>query len=216
MKERPILFSTAMVQAILADRKKVTRRMKGLESKNEHPDNWHRTGDPQKYTHKNTKELPKDFSPLKIEYGFKTLDWKDGDDLAYAVCPYGMPGDLLWVRETFTHFGEFIIYKADKNDISVRWSPSIHMPKEAARIWLKITKIKAERLKDISEKEAIKEGIDCGIRTYHDYLDQKNCWSNPIDSFRTLWQSINGLDSWDQNPWVWAISFEVVSKKGRP
>jgi hypothetical protein len=237
MKTRPILFSTLMVQAILQDRKTVTRRTKGLESKNEYPDAWHRTGDPQKYTHKWGKNKhPKEFNPLKIEYGFKHIEWIEGDDLAYAGCPYGMPGDLLWVRETWLkNEGEYptdlgYVYKAElgKNEIDyskelkVKWKQSIHMPKEAARIWLKITSIKVERLNEITNEESIKEGIEPISNSvitpthYRNYLRPTFIMITPKWSFKSLWDSINGVDSWHENPWVWAISFEVVSKTGMP
>jgi hypothetical protein len=228
MKERPILFSTEMVQAILADRKNVTRRMTGLESKNEHPDFWERSGDPQKFTHKfNYKKL--DFSPLKIQYGFRPVEWDDNYDLSYAVCPYGQPGDLLWVRETFFdtqkyksaplfQFAPPIIYKADPDTFigCHKWKPSIHMPQEASRIWLKITKIKAERLKNITEADALAEGIIKIDDEAYKYDNSIGSFQTALSAFRALWRSINGLESWDQNPWVWAISFEVVSKTGRP
>jgi hypothetical protein len=236
MKTRPILFSTPMVQAILQDRKTVTRRTRGLESKNENPDVWHRTGDHQKYTHKWGKNKhPKEFNPLKIEYGFKHIEWIEGDDLAYAGCPYGMPGDLLWVRETFfntekvSHFPLFqnapkIIYKADTDSFigDHKWKPAIHMPQSAARIWLKITSVKVERLNEITNEESIKEGIEPISNSvitpthYRNYHRPTFIMITPKWSFKSLWDSINGIDSWHENPWVWAISFEVVSKTGRP
>jgi hypothetical protein len=83
------------------------------------------------------------------------------------------------------------------------WRPSIHMPKSAARIWLKVTDVKVERLRDISQEDAVAEGVKA---------------SPPfaIGYFKNLWESINGAASWNANPWVWVVEFEVVSKNGKP
>jgi hypothetical protein len=142
-------------------------------------------------------------------------------------------GDLLWVRETWSqgsiengkHTG--IRYKADDESYNVRWKPSIFMPKEAARIWLKITDIKVERLQDITE--AINEGVLLHKHGIHwlNYIHEK--WETTQfiyssdtakKSFLTLWSSINNNGIWAQtmiaNPQVWVVSFEVVSKTGKP
>ena len=96
------------------------------------------------------------------------------------------------------------------------------MPKAAARIWLRITDVRAERLQNISEEDAISEGIERNPKApkeimvcYKSYISNDyNVY--PCVSFSTLWQLINGRESWDQNPWVWVVSFEVVSKTGKP
>jgi hypothetical protein len=107
------------------------------------------------------------------------------------------------------------------------------MPKEAARIWLQITDVKAERLQDISEEDAIAEGICCVDDSpvlYENYLfnKKKAMWpgfgnitktygfTNPYHSFRSLIEKINGAQSWDANPWVWAIKYKVISTTGKP
>ena len=98
------------------------------------------------------------------------------------------------------------------------------MPKWAARIWLEITGVRVERLQDISEKDAIAEGIErtedfFGCPCWRDYsepegLDASVCPDDPIGSFQTLWESIGG--DWDANPWVWVVDFKVLSTTGRP
>lgn len=127
-----------------------------------------------------------------------------------TVCPYGYPGDRLWVRETFRQYPDGIFYRADANDIELAndvhrpWKPSIFMPRAASRITLEITAVRLARLQDISEvdvtAEGIQEIIDAGVD--HDG------W--PRDAYRSLWDSINGPDSWDANPWVWVVEFKVV------
>lgn len=122
-------------------------------------------------------------------------------------------GDVLYVRETwqitdFLHPSDELygyIYKASENgkdwesfSENWNWRPSIHMPKEAARIFLKVTDVKAERLQDISEADAIAEGCPSG-----------GSWPTaPSIQFSHLWMDINGPESWNQNPWVWAYTFE--------
>lgn len=145
--------------------------------------------------------------------------------------PFGQVGDVLWVRETFRPkghsfpIGEHFEYKAtaqaDGNPTDEPWKPSIFMPKDAARIWLKITDVRVKRLQDISEEDAIKEGIEelksNGIPHYRNYGKQLvakefNFFCSPVNSFRSLWESINGENSWKQNPWVWVIEFERIEK----
>lgn len=113
-----------------------------------------------------------------------------------------------------------IFYK--RTDKPQPFKPSIHMPKEAARIWLQVEDVRVERLQDISADDAIKEGIDRlsepsapNGTLYKHYLKDK--WGpSPKHSFETLWHSITGQESWNNNPWVWVISFKVLSTTGRP
>lgn len=218
--EHPILFSTPMVQAILDGRKTMTRRLNGLDKINQSPDSWLLVGTyhilsndtfEAHFQHKATKEI--------IE----------------VKCNYGLPTDLLWVRETFwkcKNDGKIIFTaNASNKDLSevsllkidgpvFKMKPSIHMPKAAARIWLKITGIKVERLQDITDEDAIKEGVDnktysFGIR-YKDYAFNDFEYPYPYMSFQSLWISINGRESWNANPWIWAIEFEVLSTTGKP
>ncbi len=131
-------------------------------------------------------------------------------------CPYGQPGDRLWVRETFSHFerndqlkpGAEIFYRAEDECLELRpWRPSIHMPRWASRITLEITGVRVERLQDISEADAMAEGappshpsIDRISREFG-YADFPRSW------YAQLWEQINGPGSWDANPWVWAVEF---------
>lgn len=152
--------------------------------------------------------------------------------------PYGLAGDILYVRETFCwdwldypdRTKKYYVYKASTPDYvfasGEHWLPSIHMPKEAARLFLKITDIRVERLQDISETDAEAEGVEWrimgkgfgrleGLRLYKDYINPSNTDYGPIfakDSFSYLWQSINGPESWDANPWCWCINFERIEK----
>jgi len=149
-------------------------------------------------------------------------------------CPYGKPGDRLWVRETFAHMyrgnaapetrqHEDVVYRADgfTPDEYVYGSrkPSIHMPRWASRITLEVTGVRVERLQDISEEDAAAEGVE-SLRNEREYW--KNYLESTADcdaliclsareSFRTLWESINGREAWDANPWVWVVDFKRVT-----
>lgn len=191
VKERPILFSTPMVQAILSGRKLQTRRIV------------------KDYMLQNNED-PEIEEFLKV---------------TVLNCPYGKVGDLLWVRETIMNhkwIGEFH-YKADKDNSFIKemkgwFIPSIHMPKEAARIWLEITDIKVERLKDISEEDAIAEGVERIADGFKNYakipklISTLQCFDKAYYSYLSLWESINGFESSELNPWVWVITFKRVAK----
>jgi hypothetical protein len=154
-----------------------------------------------------------------------------------VISPYGDPGDLLWVRETFcidsrgAHEDDpGYYYKADMPTYEDgqeiwpdSWKTSIYMPKAAARLWLQITDVKVERLQDISVDDSISEGIEIDQQTpigplYKDYFQKKwkDVYANPQNSFKSLWRNINGENSWDANPWVWVIKFKVRSTTGKP
>ena len=202
MKTHPILFSTEMVQAILAGRKTQTRRvMKPQPSEN----------------------------VLWSSFGFSTLtpenhiegrgNFPEGYGSKFFKLKYGKPGDLLWVRESFVKFETFnetlFSYKASpKTDLDVNWRPSIHMPKDACRIWLRITNIDVERLKNITEEDAIAEGVEKEEEYFLNYKGNNFVYDNAIGSFKSLWQSINGDQSWRDNPFVWVVEFEVLSTTG--
>lgn len=183
MKDHPILFSTSMAKAILAGRKTMTRRI----IKPQPIDNIEVDGNFYEGNYKGYVKV--DNHP----------NWQQ--QFAYEFCPYGEVGSTLWVRETWQKvdtypepdcFGKYL-YKS-MGDTCDKWKPSIFMPKDACRIFLKITDIKVERVQDISEEDAIKEGVES--------------WCDAIDNFKQLWQSINGEESWNSNPWCWCISFE--------
>jgi hypothetical protein len=197
MKCRPILFSAPMVRAILDGSKTQTRRV-------------------VKTRVENASRVGKRGAQAHIE-----------SPEALNHCPYGQPGDRLWVRETFGQVGENgrYVYCANPADDyqwgagkpsqgGFRWRPSIHMPRVASRITLEITDVRVERLQDISEEDARAEGITDGGCTECGEHEPCGC-ANPSpdarDAFCWLWQSINGADSWSENPWVWVISFRRVT-----
>lgn len=197
-KERPIIFSAPMVRAILEGRKTQTRRI--------------------------IKPQPKIIHSI---YGDASIDteriFRQGDQRIH--CPYGRPGDRLWVREAFAEVGcigrpidwfEYN-YRADFENgqwegyadmCFEKWRPSIHMPRAASRILLEITDIRAERVCDISEADAIAEGIEV-TPIWKGPGDVYLC--DPIHEYSRLWQSINGPESWNINPWVWVITFNRIT-----
>lgn len=228
MKYIPILYSTPMVQALLKDIKLMTRRTKGLDFINKNSNLFRYDSCDDSYGDYDRRE------PDATLHWFENID-ENGKELEKYVsvkCPYGKVGDVLWVRETFVkvitiYGGEAFIYKADDNCYKDTiedwqgWKPSLFMPKAACRIFLEITDIRVERLKDISYEDASKEGVKCVnvhvIVLYKDYFDKNNTRgfegeNNTIKSFESLWQSINGKESWDKNPFVWVISFKRIEK----
>lgn len=211
--ERPILFSTPMVQAILDGRKTQTRRIVKPQ--------------PLQHFRKDDSVLIYERTPGNWEV--KDKHSNDGfSRLDSFKCPYGTVGDVLWVRETWCEAvidedgtSEYF-YKADFDDGSdieagLKYKPSIHMPKKACRIYLEITKIKIERLQNINESDADKEGVEFGRQTvvcmgFKNYLSNEFGLGASTASFKTLWQSINGEQSWESNPWVWVIEFKRINK----
>jgi len=231
MKTTPILYSTPMVQALQNDTKTQTRRTKGLKAVNENPGAW-------------------ECAVLQeISEGDKNATYAvfvQPGNTEKVKCPYGAPGDILWVRETWAlslknevtqseKSGAIpwyynpdkldIVFKADSKEEThpdhpewgkKRWKSSIHMPKPACRLFLKIKNIRVERLQDITEADAVAEGIEWlreGMFWWRNYL--KNPLpgtSYSIHSYQTLWQSINGPESWAANPWVWVVEFEKCEK----
>jgi hypothetical protein len=139
-----------------------------------------------------------------------------------SICPYGAPGDRLWVRETFAQGVEGcpggISYRADHFDPKgdgpahpMKWRPSIFMPRASSRILLEITDVRVQRLQEISDEDARAEGVSDGGCLSCGNPEPCGC-GNPQpdarDGFAWLWQSIHGRASWDANAWVWAITFQ--------
>ena len=156
------------------------------------------------------------------------LSWLYGDGPGHEVhehiklvhCPFGKPGDRIWVRETFGDCGVRLVYRADNDDGAKckveRWTPSIHMPRWASRILLEITGVRVERLNGISEAEAEAEGIDmealADSQDCYDCIADLNMTGRPTakGAFKYLWESIYGEENWQANPWVWVIEFKVA------
>lgn len=185
MAVKPILFNTKMVQAILEGRKTQTRR------------------------------VIKQFVPGDAQFGYTAFtpggnifcrgNFADGYGEKFYKLPY-LPGDVLWVRETWAEMPYGYVYRADGEpvgwDAYDRWNPSIHMPKEAARIFLRVTGVRVERLQEISRDSAISEGCNAAI---------------PVLEFKAIWDTtIKPADrdkyGWDASPWVWVIRFERCEK----
>lgn len=200
MKERPIIFNAAMVRAILEGNKTQTRRI----MKPQPPERWSPvtlSGEPDLQARTYTKGVVDRHGCLQAGpqvFGVADEEWG-------TTSPFGQPGDILWVRETFGDCGVRLAYRADTDDGAAckvkRWTPSIHMPRKAARILLEITDVRVERLNSISMEDCRKEGCHAG-----------QC-ATPRDHFSHLWQSIYGQESWDGNPWVWVVEFQVIQEK---
>lgn len=197
-----ILMNTESVKAILAEHKTVTRRVI-------------------------KPQPPFDNDSIYLRYV------KDGiarfgqgtPGNSCALCDRKLPyqsGDVLYVRETWCKGSlnggaEQYFYRADDNDFHCKWRPSIHMPKEAARIFLRVTGVRVERLQDVTLDDAIAEGCQ------GKFIGSGECvgagWEIlPEDEFADLWDSTikkSDLDKygWDANPWVWVIEFERISKE---
>lgn len=214
--DRPILFSTPMVRAILDGRKTQTRRI--------------------------VKPQPVSFvKQFTSGMWGRHLPNFDRDGSTYFEgfkCPYGEPGDRLWVRETWcwgtnTEFqckfphkvfpdnqSSIALYRADAatldwinesdahHNSKRKWKPSIHMPRWASRLTLEITEVRVQRLQDISTWDAESEGVGWELQQrYGDCRKEGETQNQAI--FRELWESINGKGSWGANPWVWVITFRT-------
>jgi hypothetical protein len=195
----PMLFSTPMVKAILNGTKKETRRTQGLEKINTKPNNWvfKQVSNLFYFTNKITEE---------------TICVKSKMHIA----------DIIWVRETFRPIEQEVgkpryEYKATENiNLLDKWKPSLFMPKDACRIFLKCVSVHAERLQDIDEQSAINEGIEIVLLSniyYKDYTGN-GYFQKAVFSYYSLWQKINGKDSHKENPFVWVYKFVQVDAPG--
>lgn len=222
MAIKPILFNTEMVRAILDGRKTCTRRIIKPQPQSRlcytfagcNCGTW---GYPSKTAH----EIWGD----EYRYQKGITD----EELKRMWNPPYHSDDILYVRETWKKAPNGYYYYEDwqKNDIAdiTKWHPSIHMPKEAARIWLKVTDVRVERLQEITEEQASAEGTNpwdeaCYENNgWHPTLSDPDSGGEPniIDGFHKLWDSTikkNDLDryGWNTNPWVWVIEFEQCEK----
>lgn len=212
----PMLFSTLMVEALLNGTKTETRRK---------------------------VKFPKDYDGKNV-YPNGTLGLKytssDFEDCVKRLDPKVNIGDIIWVRETF-QITDFLhptdenygyIYKASENGKEWQnnsenwiWKPSLFMPKAACRIFLKCVSVHAERLQEIDEQSAAKEGIEVlyndddvpgyylyGNHDFQDFIGRKALTGLATESYMTLWQMIHGKNSWKENPYVWVYKFELIEK----
>lgn len=197
MKEHPILFSGPMIRAILDDKKTQTRRV--------------------------VKNMPAWVERVGLAQG-NLVQVFGTDGMNWRCCPYGQPGDRLWVRERWQARSprdlEWSVYKPieregyQPKDWQVRyaatdetfaewsgWNPSIHMPRWASRLTLENKGVRVERLQDISEEDAAAEGVE------------RPAWDNASYrcEFMRLWDEINPKHPWASNPWVWVVEFKQVT-----
>lgn len=201
MKERPILFNQEMVKAILAGCKTQTRRIIDPQPRFSEQGGFHWKG---------------------YMYGIGSNYAETVSNFTNWNCPMGRVGDRLWVRETFRYFdnsnecgcSEYCgcpptgtpIYRASHfTGNGEKWKPSIHMPRNASRITLEITKIRVERLQDISAEDAKAEGFDY---SKHPSSIEMDYAIGARTNFRHAWDAIN--KNWEANPWVWVVEFKVV------
>lgn len=234
VKARPILFNGDMVRALLDGRKTMTRQViKPQPRPGRHADgriigkaaNRH-LGDIYHIWEPREGRV----IPLTHNCAYR---WR-------PMCPYGVPGDLLWVRECFGHVGTldpgYLVYRATYPEFLPdcvenipdepprgTWKPSIHMPRTASRLTLRVTDVRVERVQDISEADAKAEGAqnrkvlrDPTVNPFRmsiERLAQHEFVNAGFRSgFRERWDSINDKRGfgWDANPWVWVVSFEVI------
>lgn len=193
MNTRGIIFSKPMVRALLAGIKTQTRRK--LKFQPDHP-----------------AALP----PL-------------------SACPYGKPGDRLWVREAWRTLRDYddlppgklphdapLQYEADRDRSAARFEPGrlrqgLFMPRWASRIELEITEVRLQQLQDITEQDAAAEGVQVvryGVAE-DDYLadEEDEDLLGAVDLYRAVWESLQGVGSWDQNPWIWVVTIRTVQKR---
>ncbi len=220
MRERPILFNGSMVRAILAGQKTQTRRAVKVPPAFDFIGG---AGDDQ--------NDPKNFGAEDENGLWWALAAGPSTDRVLA-CPFGQPGDRLWVRETWmdltgtgiehrdTATGKRMRYSYGaqspagsasdeaRKDFGLKWRPSIHMPRKACRLVLEITAVRVERLQAISDDDCAAEGVQRD-RISGFNLERGTFWGpRPVDSFESIWDSTGG--DWDSNPWVWVIDFKRV------
>lgn len=212
MKERGILFFAPMVRALLAGTKTQTRRALTCQP----------------------TATPTAVRVFRDKAGTKPViaalwDAPEGADCA-CLCAYGVPGDRLWVKETWSLPGGRLRYRADgekANGDVWAWAPSIHMRRTDSRITLEVTGVRIERVQDISEADAIAEGVaaDPALRgdddlAVHQIAREHDAAAGrigampmPVARYALLWDSINGKypNNWNANPWAWVVEFRRVA-----
>jgi hypothetical protein len=210
-RARPILMSTPMIHALLDGQKMQTRRIMKPQPTNEWAWNPHSKTNP-------------------LDYSREVWD---------RFCPYGKPGDLLWVREKHSyamveagtskrlHDSPPLYFADDPHWDGPKWKPSIHMPRWASRLTLELMKVQVQRLHDITAEDARAEGLACvtkddgktfkyGLPDLDGFPGCDNhgwAWKDwhidPRQAYKKVWDDINGHGSWNQDPFVWVLSFKV-------
>lgn len=205
IKSRPIIMATESVRAILDGRKTQTRRVVKLPDQSWEPCNRPASWGDQKD------------DPI---WSFYTMVDPVGTAGTGIRCPYGVPGDLLWVRETFYDSESAggnrprFCYRADRGELGLGecWRSPLFMPRLAARLWLLVVKVRVERVQTINGFDACLEGYpglnDTASIMHHGEGKKARRW------FRVHWDSLNAKRgySWDSNPWVWVVTFERAEK----
>ena len=215
MAIKPILFNTEMVRAILDGRKTCTRRLvRFLPGENPQWTGYIKDG-LMLYNGRNESCIRKaPYQPGDILYVRETFAWGPCWDCGLDTIPDGCKNPVIYDSKK-KEYGCYI-YRADCEDNEYpcvdTWHPSIHMPKEAARIWLKVTDVRVERLQEITGQDVLKEGLNSHVHPQAFYFD-----GNQREMFEKLWNSTikkSDLDryGWDANPYVWVIKFERCEK----
>lgn len=224
MKERPILFSEQRVRALLVGQQTQTRRIMKTQALGPGQDN-----------HEGVHAFDVSANHL---HGYKMMAMTD---ISYQ-CPYGKPGDILWVRETWRgpivpesalaeyerdptpfRLPEFCQYRADSNELGHHsmndtegeqfgWQTAIHMPRWASRINLQITGVRAEKIQDISEDDIMAEGVQTDSHFLNNFFTMNMNSESPKEAYRKAWQKQYGATSWEVNPWVWVVEFQRVER----
>ncbi|ADD77492.1 hypothetical protein ACVWWU_001076 [Pantoea sp. PA1] len=225
MKERPILFSEQRVRALLVGQQTQTRRIMKTQAFGPGQDH-----------HEGVHAFDVQANHL---HGDKMMSM---NDIRYH-CPYGMPGDVLWVRETWRgpivpqdaladyerdpvpfRTPEFCQYRADSNELGQHtlsgpddeqfgWQTAIHMPRWASRINLLITDVRVEQIQDISEDDIMAEGVQTDSHFLNNFFTMNVNSEMPKEAYRKAWQKQYGATSWQVNPWVWVIEFERAGRE---
>ena len=209
VKERPILFTGAMVRALLEGRKTQTRRV--LKYQPHH--DW-------------TEVKAGPGSNVDGPYVASFRAYPGGGSARHGICecPYGKPGDRLWVRETWGYNGTDALnstgyqYKADGGWLEIaKWKPSIFMHRDASRITLEITGVRVERVRDISEADAVAEGLEFRggwwSGSNHSVKGTPKVFPNARDAFFDLFYNLRKRADPNENPWVWVLEFKRVEAR---
>lgn len=225
MAIKPIIFNTEMVRAILDGRKNCTRRVIKFP------------------VNRYTNNVPLADKVVVQELRCDKVNFLEEPFFSYGInLPY-QTGDILYVRETWEHFeccccegdehgncyrepqqsvlnkscGCYMYRATDEIYGDAKWHPSIHMPKEAARIWLKVTDVRVDRLQEITEEEAGAEGAVDNRGFVHSYDNEYTHIHTVREDFAEIWNNTvkkSDIDryGWNANPWIWVIKFEVCDK----